>query len=104
MLAAMRRPLLALLIVLTAIGVFAGGLAWLLDTPRASPGASRAERRHGLVANENHMRRGSGGDRPAHLVGRGTENRAPDAGGERGQERGEQEDGERTGNRGPSTG
>ena len=44
MLAAMRRPLLALLIVLTAIGVFAGGLAWLLDTPRASPGASRAER------------------------------------------------------------
>jgi len=44
MLAAMRRPLLALLIVLTAIGVFAGWLAWLLDTPRASPGASRAER------------------------------------------------------------
>src|SRR5438093_8568129 len=43
-LAAMRRPLLALAIVLAAVGVFAGGLAWLLDTSRASPGASRAER------------------------------------------------------------
>lgn len=40
----MRRPLLALLIVLAAIGVFAGGLAWLLDTPRPSSGSSRAER------------------------------------------------------------
>src|SRR2546425_12273894 len=37
-LALMRRPLLALLIVLAAIGVFAGGLAWLLDTPRPPAG------------------------------------------------------------------
>jgi mono/diheme cytochrome c family protein len=40
----MRRPILALLIVLAAIGVFAGGLAWLLDTPRPPVGASSAER------------------------------------------------------------
>jgi len=43
-LARMRRPLLALLIVLAALGVFAGGLAWLLDTPRPPVGASSAER------------------------------------------------------------
>src|SRR5258708_29351391 len=42
--ARMRRPLLALLIVLAALGVFAGGLAWLLDTPRPPAGASSAER------------------------------------------------------------
>lgn len=40
----MRRPLLALLIVLAALGVFAGGLAWLLDTPQPPAGASSAER------------------------------------------------------------
>jgi mono/diheme cytochrome c family protein len=43
-LAVMRRPLLALLIVLAGIGVFAGGLAWLLDSPRPAAGASHAER------------------------------------------------------------
>jgi len=40
----MRRPLLALLIVLAAIGGFTAGLAWLLDTPPPPAGASRAER------------------------------------------------------------
>lgn len=40
----MRRPLLALLVVLAAIGGFTGGLAWLLDTPPPPAGASRAER------------------------------------------------------------
>jgi mono/diheme cytochrome c family protein len=40
----MRRPLLALLVVLTAIGVFAGGLAWLLDTPRPPAGSPKAQR------------------------------------------------------------
>jgi mono/diheme cytochrome c family protein len=40
----MRRPLLALLIVLVGIGTFTGGLAWLLDTPRPPAGASSAER------------------------------------------------------------
>ena len=47
----MRRPLLALAVVLTAIGAFTGGLAWLLDTPRPPAGASRAERLYlGLCA------------------------------------------------------
>jgi len=46
----MRRPLLALLIVLAAIGIFTGGLAWLLDT-RAPAGASSAGRLYlGLCA------------------------------------------------------
>jgi mono/diheme cytochrome c family protein len=40
----MRRPFVALLIALAAIGVFTGGLAWLLDTPPPPPGAPRAER------------------------------------------------------------
>src|SRR5437867_11890172 len=43
-LAPMRRPVLAVAVVLTAIGAFTGGLAWLLDTPRPPAGASRAER------------------------------------------------------------
>ena len=47
----MRRPLLALVVVLAAIGAFTGGLAWLLDTPRPPAGASRAERLYlGLCA------------------------------------------------------
>jgi len=40
-LARMRRPLLALLIVLAALGVFAGGLAWLADGPLRVPGVIR---------------------------------------------------------------
>ncbi len=47
----MRRPVLALAVVLTAIGAFAGGLAWLLDTPRPPAGAPKAERLYmGLCA------------------------------------------------------
>ena len=47
----MRRPLVALLVVLVAIGGFTGGLAWLLDTPKPPPGASKAERLYlGLCA------------------------------------------------------
>jgi mono/diheme cytochrome c family protein len=37
----MRRPLIVLVIVLAGVGLFAGGLAWLLDTPPAPVGASR---------------------------------------------------------------
>jgi mono/diheme cytochrome c family protein len=40
----MRRPVLALAVVLAAIGAFTGGLAWLLDTPKPSAGAPKAER------------------------------------------------------------
>jgi mono/diheme cytochrome c family protein len=43
-LAAMRRPFVALAVVLVAIGAFTGGLAWLLDTPRPPAGAPKAER------------------------------------------------------------
>ena len=47
----MRRPVLALAVVLAAIGAFTGGLAWLLDTPKPPAGAPRAERLYlGLCA------------------------------------------------------
>jgi mono/diheme cytochrome c family protein len=47
----MSRPLLALCVVLAGIGAFTGGLAWLLDTPRAPAGASNAQRLYlGLCA------------------------------------------------------
>jgi len=50
-LAAMRRPFVALAVVLAAIGAFAGGLAWILDTPRPPAGAPKAERLYlGLCA------------------------------------------------------
>lgn len=40
----MRRSLIVLVIALVALGAFAGGLAWLLDTPSPRPGAPRSER------------------------------------------------------------
>ena len=40
----MRRPFVALAAAIAAIGLFTGGLAWLLDTPKPPPGADRAER------------------------------------------------------------
>ena len=40
----MRRSLIVLVIALVALGAFAGGLAWLLDTPSPRPGAPRGER------------------------------------------------------------
>ena len=40
----MRRPLVALAVAIVTVGVFTGGLAWLLDTPKPPPGASREER------------------------------------------------------------
>jgi mono/diheme cytochrome c family protein len=47
----MRRPLLALVVVLAAVGAFTGGLAWLLDTPKPPAGAPNAERLYlGLCA------------------------------------------------------
>jgi mono/diheme cytochrome c family protein len=47
----MRRPLLGLAAALVLVGVFTGGLAWLLDTPRPPPGAPKVERLYyGLCA------------------------------------------------------
>ena len=40
----MRRPLVVLAAAIAAVGIFTGGVAWLLDTPKAAPGAPRAER------------------------------------------------------------
>jgi mono/diheme cytochrome c family protein len=39
-----RRPLIALIVTIAAVGVLTGGLAWLLDTPKPPPGADRAQR------------------------------------------------------------
>src|SRR5687767_7937516 len=40
----MRRPLVALVVALAVIGVFTGGLAWLLTDPLPPAGASRDKR------------------------------------------------------------
>jgi mono/diheme cytochrome c family protein len=47
----MRRPIIALVVILLGVGVLVAGLAWLLDTPAPPPGASRVERLYlGLCA------------------------------------------------------
>ena len=40
----MRRPLVGLALAIGAIALFASGVAWLLDTPRAPRDAGRGER------------------------------------------------------------
>ncbi|HXU89093.1 MAG TPA: cytochrome c [Methylomirabilota bacterium] len=40
----MRRALLVLAVALAGVGLFTGGLAWLLNDPNPRPGASRTER------------------------------------------------------------
>jgi mono/diheme cytochrome c family protein len=46
-----RRPLLALTVAIALIGLFTGGVAWLLDSPRPPRSAPRAERLYyGLCA------------------------------------------------------
>ena len=46
-----RRSLQVLVLTLVALGVFTGGLAWLLDTDRTPPGAPREARLYnGLCA------------------------------------------------------
>ena len=47
----MRRPVIALAVILLGLGIFAGGLAWLFDTPEPPRGASPAARLYlGLCA------------------------------------------------------
>src|SRR2546426_9288734 len=47
----MRRPALALIVILLGLGLFVGGLAWLLDTPTPPPGTPRVMRLYlGLCA------------------------------------------------------
>lgn len=40
----MRRPAIALVVILLGLGIFAGGLAWILDAPKPPPGVPRAQR------------------------------------------------------------
>ncbi len=47
----MRRPAIALVVILLGLGLFASGLAWVLDTPKPPADASRVERLYlGLCA------------------------------------------------------
>lgn len=47
----MRRPTIALIVILLGLGLFASGLAWVLDTPKPPPGTPRVERLYlGLCA------------------------------------------------------
>ena len=47
----MRRPTIALLVILLGLGLFASGLAWVLDTPKPPPGTPRVARLYvGLCA------------------------------------------------------
>jgi hypothetical protein len=63
-----------------------------------------AEPRHGLVSDQDHVRGRTPDDGSAHFVGRGANDRAPDAGGERRQQDDEQQDGERAMRKRPSIG
>jgi mono/diheme cytochrome c family protein len=61
----MRRGVVMLAVSIAAIGVFTGGLAWLLNDPRPPVGASRAERLYYAYCAECHGRDGRGSWRAA---------------------------------------
>jgi mono/diheme cytochrome c family protein len=61
----MRRPFIALAVAIAAIGIFSGGLAWLLNDPRPPAGASRGERLYYAYCIECHGRDGRGSWRAA---------------------------------------
>ena len=61
----MRRPLLILAASLAVVGLFAGGLAWLLNDPAPPPNASRAEKLYVRYCTECHGRDGRGSWRAA---------------------------------------
>lgn len=60
-----RRPFVALVVSLAAIGFFTGGVAWLLDTPRPRPGATRGERLYMTLCAPCHGEDGRGSWRAA---------------------------------------
>jgi mono/diheme cytochrome c family protein len=66
----MRRALLVLAAAIAALGLFAAGLAWLLDTPRPRPGAPRAERVFLALCAECHGADGRGSWRAALFLTR----------------------------------
>ena len=61
----MRRAVVVLVLTITGLGVFAGGLAWLLNDPRPPAGASRGERLYYAYCAECHGRDGRGSWRAA---------------------------------------
>ena len=60
-----RRPVIALAAALFALGVFAGGLAWILQEPAPPPHAPRAERLFYAFCSECHGTDGHGSWRAA---------------------------------------
>ena len=61
----MRRALVTLGAVIVGIGIFTGGLAWLLTDPRPPAGASRGERLYYAYCAQCHGVDGSGSWRAA---------------------------------------
>ena len=61
----MRRSLVVLVVALAAIGLFTGGVAWLLDTDRPPPGAPREERLYDAFCATCHGADGRGSWRAA---------------------------------------
>jgi mono/diheme cytochrome c family protein len=60
-----RRALLVLALALAGVGLFAGGLAWVLNDPPAPKGAPRAERLYYTLCMSCHGRDGRGSWRAA---------------------------------------
>ena len=58
--AAVRRALVILVVALAGVGLFTGGLAWLLNDPRPPTGASRGARLFYAYCVECHGRDGRG--------------------------------------------
>ena len=61
----MRRALVVLVAAIAGIGVFTGGLAWLLTDPKPPPGAGRGERLYYAYCITCHGRDGGGSWRAA---------------------------------------
>jgi mono/diheme cytochrome c family protein len=61
----MRRAVTILVLAIGGIGVFSGGLAWLLNDPQPPAGASRGERLYYAYCVECHGRDGRGSWRAA---------------------------------------
>jgi mono/diheme cytochrome c family protein len=61
----MRRGVVVLVLAVAGLGLFAGGLAWLLNDPRPPAGASRGERLYYAYCIECHGRDGRGSWRAA---------------------------------------
>ena len=64
----MRRSLVVLVVALAAIGLFTGGLAWLLDTDRPPAGATREHRLYVALCAQCHGVDGRGSWRATLLL------------------------------------